>query len=719
MKQSRELKNFIFSQYFFDGLRITFGVLLPSLVFYYLNHIEIGITISLGAVCVSISDNPGPVAHKRNGMLICNLFVFLTAVLTGSINNNPVLIGIEILALSFLYSMFSIYGTRASSIGIAALLIMVLSIDEKLSPLGTFEHSSFVLAGGLWYLALSLSVSQFQPFRPAKHALGQCIKELAKYVRLKGAFYDVHSDYEKNYKALIEQQVIVHQQQDLVREILFKSRLMMKDSSTTGRMLILIFVDIVDLFEQTTATLYDYQAIRDTFGKTKVLDEFKSTIDRVANELEDLSYTLTANYSLPKNTGLQLSLEKLKTAIDEVELKYGLNVFVLKKILINVRNMVGRTQKLYSYFNPKTVSEQPLRSKSDLYKFVSHQEFGIKNFRENLNMDSAIFRHAIRVSLVMFIGYLVSKLFPFGHHSYWILMTILVILKPGFTLTKQRNYERLIGTLLGGLAGATIIILVKDKTALFCLLLFFMIASYSFQRLNYVISVIFMTPYILILFRLLSGSDNLIIAQERIVDTLIGSGIALAASYFILPSWEYRQLNGLMYQVLKANYSYLLNVAEILAGKSLDVTNYKLRRKAVYVSSANIGATFQRMLSEPKSKQKNIRDLHKFVVLNHILSSYTATLISTLQQLEEGTINAEHLKLIRKSLHNLNEVILKLEETGITPSKSVDIHIPANRLDGGSPASDHDARLLTDQLELVKTITRDIEKVSIPLVDQL
>jgi uncharacterized membrane protein (TIGR01666 family) len=718
MKQSREVKNFIFSQYLSDGLRITFGVLLPSLLFYYLDHIEIGITISLGAVCVSIADNPGPVVHKRNGMLFCILFVFITAVLTGFINKSPILVGIEILSLSFVYSMFSIYGVRASSIGIAALLIMVLTIDDRLSPLGTFEHSLFVLSGGIWYLLLSLSVAQIKPFRPAKQALGQCIKELAKYVRLKAAFYDVKSDFEKNYKALIDQQVIVHQQQDQVREILFKSRLMMKDSTTTGRMLILIFVDIVDLFEQTTATLYDYQAIRDTFGKTDVLNEFKVTIDRVANELEDLSYTLTANYSLPKNTGLQLSLEKLKSAIDDVERKHGLNVLVLKKILINVRNMVSRTQKIYSYFNPKTASEQPLRSKSDLSKFVSHQEFGIKNFKDNLNMDSAIFRHAIRVSLVMFIGFLVSKLFPFGHHSYWILLTILVILKPGFSLTKQRNYERLIGTLLGGLAGATIIILVKDKTALFFLLLFFMIASYSFQRLNYVISVIFMTPYILILFRLLSGSDNLVIAQERIIDTLIGSGIALAANYFILPTWEYKQLRGLMRQVLIANYEYLLNVADKLVGKPLDITNYKLSRKAVYVSSANIGTTFQRMLSEPKSKQKSIRELHKFVVLNHILSSYTATLISTLQQVETGSTNPEHLKLIRKSLHNLNEVIQNMQEPNIQPFKAAEIQIPAGAITNEGLQKDLDARLLTEQLELVKSITGDIEKVSLPLIQQ-
>ena len=710
MKQSREIVNFIYSQYFSDGLRITFGVLLPSLIFYQLDRIEIGLTVSLGALCVSIVDNPGPVIHKRNGMLFCNLFIFATAILTGLINAYPIFIGVEILLLSFFYSMFSVYGTRTSAIGTASLLIMILSIDDSLSVFGAFEHAIYVLAGGLWYLVLSLSVSQIRPFRPAQQSLGECIREVAQYVRMKAAFYDTATDIETNYKALIDQQVIIHQQQDSVREILFKSRMVMKDSTTTGRMLILTFVDIVDLFEQTMATFYDYHAIRKTYGQAQVLNEFKLTIEKIADELEDLSYIITSNYAVAKMHDLQPYLVRLKDQIERVESEHGLNNLVLKKILINVRALVNRTQKIYSYFNPKLLAQEQIRRKSDLSQFVSHQDFGIKYLRNNLNMDSTIFRHSIRVALVMLIGYLVSKLFPFGHHSYWILLTILVILKPGFSLTKKRNYERLIGTVAGGLAGAFILILIKDQTVLFILLLLFMVASYSFQRLNYVVSVIFMTPYILILFHFLGASDNLVIAQERITDTLVGSAIALAANYFILPSWEYHQLRNNVREVLIANYQYLYNVAHFLTGKTFDVTTYKLTRKAVYVSSANIGTTFQRMLSEPKSKQKSLRDLQKFVVLNHILASYTATLISALQQKSTGTIYPDQIRQLRRSLHNLREAIQLTDQPGLTAFQAPEINIPQG-IEPDKAEQDYESRLLTEQLNLVNTTTSDILKI--------
>jgi uncharacterized membrane protein (TIGR01666 family) len=704
MRQSREIKTFIFSQYFSEGLRITFGVLLPSLVFFHLDQLEVGLTISLGAVCVSIADNQGPISHKRNGMLFCSLFVFLTTLLTGFINKYPVLLGLEIIILCFFYSMFSVYGNRASSIGTAALLVMILSIDHDVTASkGAMGHALYILAGGIWYMILSLSLSQIRPYRLAQQAMGECIREVADYVRLKADFYDHETDFDENYKKLISQQVIVHEQQDSVRELLFKTRLMVKESTLTGRLLILVFVDIVDLFEQTMATHYDYLTLHKTFGKSNSLKEFKSIIIKLSEELENLSYYIISNEIPQRLYDFKYELERLKKCIDLVE-ESGTNAFVLKKILINVRNMVSRVDKIYTYFNQKQLSGQEIKNEIDLSKFVSHQNFDFKILKENLSPKSSIFRHSVRVSLMCLIGFLVSKLFPVGYHSYWILLTILVLLKPAYSLTKQRNIERLIGTIIGGVAGALILIFIKDQTALFIFLLIFMVAAYSFQRLNYIVSVLFMTPYILILFSFL-GESNLNIAQERIIDTFIGSFIALSASYLVLPNWESHQFKDFMHEVLIANYQYLQKVAIILSGGTIDITAYKLARKNVYVSSANLGSAFQRMLSEPKSKQQNSKELHKFVVLNHMLSSYTATLITNLQQINPLIVNDLHIKLIRRSLYTLSEVIRSMKDIEL---EEIEINIPDTK---SFSKSSNEADLLSEQLELVNKLILDLQKL--------
>ena len=66
---AKTLKRFLYSQYFSDGIRISIGLLLPSVLFYNLGDIHKGIAISIGALCVSIPDNPGPYEHRRNAML--------------------------------------------------------------------------------------------------------------------------------------------------------------------------------------------------------------------------------------------------------------------------------------------------------------------------------------------------------------------------------------------------------------------------------------------------------------------------------------------------------------------------------------------------------------------------------------------------------------------------------------------------------------------------
>jgi uncharacterized membrane protein YccC len=161
-----------------------------------------------------------------------------------------------------------------------------------------------------------------------------------------------------------------------------------------------------------------------------------------------------------------------------------------------------------------------------------------------------------------------------------------------------------------------------------------------------------------------------------------------------------------MREVLIANYKYLHHVAEELAGNKNDVISYKLVRKDVYVSSANLGSAFQRMLSEPKSKQIKIKDHYKFVVLNHMLSSYIATLITNLHQANSIKLDSEHIKLIRKSLFSLCELIKKIDSPEF---KELEISLIEPNQD---LIQANESKLLKEQLELINKLILDISKLS-------
>jgi hypothetical protein len=237
-----------------------------------------------------------------------------------------------------------------------------------------------------------------------------------------------------------------------------------------------------------------------------------------------------------------------------------------------------------------------------------------------------------------------------------------------------------------------------------------MIGTYSFQRVNYVVMVIIMTPYLLILFRLL-GVKFIGIAEERILDTLIGCAIGFLASYLLFPSWESGQLKNNMIKVIKANLCYLQKLADLIAGKPVRITDYKLARKDVYVNSANLAAAFQRMLSEPKSKQQNSRELHKFVVLNHILSSNIATLTSEMLSVQGSRVYpAAYLRLARRSESVLGGSLKKLDPGYIVPASG--ISVVENKIPGSAEKGNPDDELLKEQLDFIQKLSNDIDQVT-------
>ncbi len=654
-QSSKRLKKFLYSQYFSDGFRITLGILLPSLICFNLEQTEVGIAISLGALAVSIPDNPGPSLHRRNAMLITMALCFIMAIVTGLITPYPWIVALLIAASCFLFSMLNIFGARAASIGVSALIIMILGIDTQLPWYETILYASYILIGGGWYFLLSMVSQGLLPYRPAEQTLGECIFEVADFIKIKAAFYDQQVDINDNYKKLLDQQVIVNQQQENVRDILFRTRKLLKDSSLNGRRLVLTFVDLVDLYEQINATHYKYEDIRTQFSKYDILPLFNQLIIQLSDELEHIGEGFHNHEAVKPIHDFLPRLTLLKSKIDLVE-KEGENVLALKRILINLRNITYRLSRIYEYLHD--AKGLPEARNNDLTKFVNRQMIDWTLFKENLSLTSNHFRHAARVAIVCLLAFVFTQTVSEGPHSYWILLTIIVILKPGYSLTKQRNIERIIGTVAGGVVGLLVLTFFPTDAARFGFLVLFMLLSYSFIRIKYVVSVLFMTPYILIVFSFTTNYNDATVAWERIIDTFIGAIAAIIGSYFVFPSWESYQLKTAIVDMLQSNAEYLAKMVERNNKNQESQSAYRLSRKALYVNAAHLTTAFQRMLSEPKSKQTQADLLYQFVVLNNQLSSYLATLSYQLEANEQ--LSADQLKQLRSIWSVLKETYEKV-----------------------------------------------------------
>jgi len=701
----REIQYFLYSQSFADGFRTTFVILLPALLGNYFNFFETGLTISLGAMCISLTDAPGPIIHRKNSMFIACGLAFCIACITSLARLNIYSMGLEIVIVTFFFSMFTVYGNRASSVGNAVILIMILTMDTPIEPGKILPHALLILAGAIFYSIVSMLLHTIHPYRIAQRALADCVRGIATYLSIKADFYNVQTDLDDNYKKLVAQQIIVNEKQEAAREMFFKTRQIVSESTSEGRRLVFTFVETIDLFEDITAAYYDYALLRKQFGHTGALEIIHHSLKKISFELDSMALAIQSNTLFRKTFDYNEELNRLKLEIDRIAPRGQAQTLVLRKILVNIRKMLDDLNNVHQYFEEEIKSD---RTRLDHSNFVSHQSLDPKIFWNNLALQSSAFRHALRMCIACFGGFIIVNSISYGHHSYWVLMTIAFMLKPAFSLTKQRNLERIVGTLAGGVIGVLILIFIPNKEIQFILMVLFMIATYSFMRIQYLVTVICMTPYILILFSFL-GSNYKIVAEERIFDTLLGCTIAFLAGYFLFPKWESDQLKDHLHGILKANSIYLRIIIEALSGRKPTMLEYKLARKDVYLNSANLSAAFQRMLSEPKSKQKNEKDVHQFVVLNHILFSNIASVATTLLSKEEKNYPAELVHIAKKARTRLVESNNKFENDNML-MKHVDQ--PINY----ASTLNNDETLMREQLNFINKLSADINKTTKTLI---
>ncbi len=631
MDYIKSYKSFVNSHYLSQGIRMTAGILVPALVMSLFDLLAVGLVLSVGAMCVSTTDSAGPIRHRRTGMLVGNLAVFVVSLAVGFTTHSPLLLGIVLVVFCFLFSMLGVFGARASSIGLAALLVMILNIDHKREGLDVIWNTLYLLAGGTWYMLFSLLLYSVWPYKLAQQALGDLIESIANYFRIRAGFYDHKADYEDIYRHLLHQQIVVQEKQDLVGELLFKTRDIVKESTITGRTLIMIYLDAADLFERVMTSYQDYNTLHNIFDGTGILRQFRTLALNLAQELDHIGIAVKSGSASEENQVLSQHIQEATNEYNQLRKAFlkpdNIEGFIsLHGILGNIRDIADRLQTLHHYSTyDKKLTKAPSHE-LDYKSFTTHQDVTPQIFFDNISFQSNIFRHSLRVSVAVLAGYLISLFFKFGH-SYWILLTIIVILKPAYSLTKKRNADRLIGTVCGVLVGILILFLIKNSTALLIVMILLMATTYTFIRNYYLVAVLFMTPYIIIFFHLLYPDNFKTVLTDRVIDTGIGSLIAFIASIFLVPAWEHTTITTYMIQMLEDNSKYFNITAGVFGDTKPIIKNqHQLARKNALVSLANLSDAFNRMLSEPKRKQIGIEKIHQFVVLNHMLTSHIATL---------------------------------------------------------------------------------------------
>ncbi|WP_298247182.1 FUSC family membrane protein [uncultured Christiangramia sp.] len=657
-----ELIKFLRSTDFSKAIVLTIAIVIPIAVFSNLGLLEIGVSMAMGSLLSSPSDVAGSFKHKVMGIMAAAFLGALSFCIAGYSAQFSWAVAPMLLVMMFSIAYLSVYGFRASLVTFAGLLAVVLSFANISSEIEIWQKSILIFGGGVFYMLISIVWYLLKPERASEQQIAETMELTADYLRLRIRMLDPEADLENIQKELFQKQTELNEHHESLRELLITFR-MSSGSSGYTRKRLLIFIDLVDMLELAMANPIDYPQMRKVldsdFIELKVFKEFSL---KMAEQLDLIALSVHKNSAMPVN---QLSEELKKVEISLLKYRDTINISEKRESMLVLRNFYDYQTRQSQKINNIDRVLRNLEGKKRIFKdkdvqqFLTQQEYSFKTLRTNFQFNSSIFRHALRLSIVVLVGYLLGSYFSV-QNAYWVLLTIVVIMRPNYGLTKQRTRKRIIGTLIAGALAIGIVFITQNTTVYALLGILSLTLAFSLIQRNYTTAAMFITLSIIFIYALLQP-EVLNVIQFRILDTVIGAGLAGLGNFILWPKWELKELNNVIANSINSNTGYLEEIDDYYHKKGNLPISYKLARKKAFLDMGELSGAFQRMTQEPKSQQKQLSLIYEIVGLNHTFLSALASMGSYIRNHPTSKASSDFEMYTKTIVFNLKNSVRLLE----------------------------------------------------------
>ena len=626
----KQLELFLKSSNFDRGIRLGVAIVVPFGLLYLLGYLQYAPAVVVGAFLNAPGDIPGSVKRKVNAILISiGLTMVITTIILFSKPFLPLLL-VAIAVISFFVSLISVYGFRASLVSFSGLLAMVLAFAiQKETTQDIFVQVGLMGIGGLWYLVISYVFQKLAPEKDENQLLSDTLHLIGDYLKLRAKLLTKKTKRDELLKKAFTLQHQINEKHETLREALLTERKRSGRSRYEEKQL-LIFLSTINIFELIEAKHLDYKMIDGIFGKQKQFLKASKKLNKImGNHLIRLSELLIQNDDIPNKNLLLEALSKANDSITDYieavqlpEAREG--ALVLKNLYDYQEQLLQEIRAIRRVMaNVKDASKVSFK-RQDSSHFLTLQEYRINVLVQNFSFNSNMFRHALRLTIAIVFAYLLGYLFNI-QNTYWILLTVIVIMRPSYGLTRERSKDRIIGTLIGAAIAAGIVLITQNVVVYSILAVVSLIFAFALIQQNYKSAAALITISIVFVYCLINP-DAFEVIQYRVIDTVIGSVIAVIANYIILPSWEADNLKQVLLNALKMNKAYLLATQKLYQETATQKLPYNIARKEAFLAIGNLNAAFQRLTQDPKSKQKEFQLIYEIVTLNQTMISAIASI---------------------------------------------------------------------------------------------
>ncbi len=594
----------------------------------------------------------------------------------------------------FIASLAGLYGNVAASIGLVTSIMFVISLAKfaSFSNWSTLiQNCTLCLAGGIWTTILSLGLWFVRKDAPTVQVVATCYRSLSKFVELASQrTLNPQQDHQEWTQQFLQAQDTVIQDLTSARSVWTTVWTNQKGINLRANQLLVLIEDANQIVNSIVA-LTELLAIaseRQLFSRLQ--REIQQVMEQLTIAVQMFSQVITKRKKLVHLGDLDRTVEALKHQWEVIRAQVvhqTINAqtdeyFHLVSLSKIVTSLTKLAQQVHIDADIITDLNQGTR-RSIVRQYISppaqpDSSSIIDTLHYNLTFDSVLFRHALRLALITTLAELIASVLQLPR-GYWITLTVVVALKPNFGGTSQTTLQRVIGTILGGIIGIILVLLIKNQVAIAVCLLMLVFVAMSVRSLSYSIFIILLTPAIILLLNIINAGDWKV-GLLRIIDSLAGGALALLGSYLLFPSWERRQLPGQLEKTIRANLAYFQQIITNYLHPQQDASTDsidKLRHQAA-LENANAAAAAQRLFSEPRHIQGEIEPVMTLILYIRGFFSSVTTLAEHIQEFSSDNQFTELQQLtdtIIQVLENLADALKQGQPP--QPLPALDIHLEA------------------------------------------
>ncbi|MFN6484902.1 MULTISPECIES: FUSC family protein [unclassified Nostoc] len=612
-----------------SGLRSLFILGVPIGIGIITGHAAESAIATMAAWFVGMVNVDGAYRQRAIAMIAATIGVTVMFLIASLVSSHLWLAVPTTFLVIFIAGLANLYGNVAASVSLVTSIMFVIALARfaSFSNLPTLiQHCGLCLAGGTWTTVLSLGLWAVRPDIPAIQTVANCYLSLSNFV-------DLASQRASNPKNQQEWEQRFLQAQDTVIQNLISARSVwttiwtrQRGATLRGNQLLVLIEDINQIVNSVVA-LSELLAIASEHQLfSRLQPEIQQVLEQSAIALQMLSQAIAKGKNSPHLGDLDRSLEALehqRQVLRSQILNQTINAHTNEySDLLNLGKITASLTKLVEQIHTDAEIVTDL-SQGKLRNSIAQRDISppaqperstiIDTLRNNFTFDSVLFRHALRLALITTLAELLASLFQLPR-GYWITLTALVALKPNFGGTSQTTVQRVVGTILGGIIGIVLVLLVKNSLASAVCFLLLVFVAMSVRSLSYSLFIILLTPAIILLLNMISAG-GWEVGVLRIFDSLAGGVLALLGSYLLFPSWERQQLPAQLEKTIRANLTYFQQViANYLHPEQNAIADINILRHQAALENANANAAAQRLFSEPRHIQGEIEPVMTLII---------------------------------------------------------------------------------------------------------